>query len=221
MATLVYKDPAWLSFVLEGLAWARSRTPYRVLVVGNDPVEDVVATGRLDSIITNSDRPALTRIGRVYRAWCHAVEIAETPLVALINSDHYVSDYWLDELVAAKKAEPMSVPTSLQVESGRIPSAMPEYVRDFGLTPDTFDRDGFREHAASLREPGRIEPGRLYMPCLLERDTFMRLGGYPHCNPPGTTGDKFFFAQLAAAGYRHTTVHGSVTAHIQEGEMRA
>ena len=219
VATLVYKSPVWLSFCLEGLVYAKNRVPSRVLVVGNDATEEVKATGRLDLDFRNED-PSEYYINRVYRAWCAAVEAAETDLVVLVNSDHYPTDGWLDALVEAKEAEPMSVPTSLQVESGRIPSAMPEYARNFGTSPETFDVEGFKRYADTIRKPGVTEPGRLFMPCLFERDTFLRLGGYPHGNPTGTTGDKAFFARLAESGYRHVTAMGSVVAHIQEGEMR-
>jgi len=218
VALLIYRSPAWLSFALEGLAWARNKTPYRVMVVGNDANEEVMATGRVDIDHRNPD-PSEHYLARVYRAWNRAVAEAETEYVVLMNSDMYVSDYWLDELMEAARV-PNTLPCSLLVESGRIPSAMPEYVRPLGTTPDQFDREAWGLEAASLRRPGRTEPGRLFMPVLFERESFLRLGGYPLGNPPGTTGDKDLFRRYAEAGYRHVTCLGSVTYHCQEGEMR-
>lgn len=219
IAMLVYKDPSWLAFALEGLAWSRNETPYRTLVVGNDAEQSVMDTGRVDIDWRNPD-PSEYYLNRVYRAWNKAVEASETELVCLMNSDMYVSDYWLDELVEVYQNDYKMLPCSLLVESGRIPSAMPEYVKNFGLTPDDFDRDGWMGHAASIRKHGQTEPGRLYMSCLLERSAFIRLGGYPIGNPPGTTGDKDLFARFAGDGYRHLTALGSVVYHVQEGEMR-
>jgi hypothetical protein len=219
VAMLVYRDPSWLSFALEGLAWSRNETPYRTLVVGNDAYDDIVATGRLDIDHRNED-PSEHYIARVYKAWNRAVQEAQTELVCLINSDMYVSDYWLDELVRCLHESPDSLPCSLLIESGRIPSAMPEFVRNLGESTGTFDRELWRDVAEKHRTIGGKEAGRLFMPVLFRRADFIRLGGYPAGNPPGTTGDKDLFARFAANGYRHLTALGSVCYHVQEGEMR-
>src|SRR3990167_6722238 len=183
VALLIYRSPQWLSFVLEGLAWARNRTPFRTMVVGNDAEPQVMATGRVDVDHRNAD-PAEYYLNRVYRAWNAAVAAAETDWVVMVNSDMYVSDYWLDTLVAAKVANQHTLPCSLLVESGRIPSAMPEYVRDFGTTVDSFDREGWQRHASFLRMrgEGKREPGRLFMPVLVDRQEFADVGGYPPGN---------------------------------------
>lgn len=227
VALLIYKSPEWLAYVLEGLAWARNVTPYRTLVVGNDANEEVMATGRVDVDFRNAD-PNEYYLNRVYRAWNKAVESAETDWVILINSDMYVSDWWIDELVAAKEANPKSLPCSLLVESGRIPSAMPEYVHNFGTTVDDFDRDGWALHARSLHERGfrLTEPGRLYMPVLVDKREFLEVGGYPEGNRTEldgsvTSGDKILFQRYQDAGYTWVTCLGSVVFHTQEGEMRS
>ena len=213
---LTYQKPEWLGFVLEGLAYARNRTPYRTLVLGNSPTEEVRATGRLDVEWEAPTGSGLTRLGKIYTAWNEVVRQAETDLVCLMNDDMYVSDYWLDELVDTMYTEPC-VPTSLLVESGRIPSAIPEHVANHGLSPEPFDAEGFRNHAASIRRPGVVGEGRLYMPCLFQREQFLQLGGYPAGNPSGTTGDKDLFARFASAGYRHRECAGSVVYHVMCG----
>lgn len=225
VAMLIYKSPTWLNFALEGLIYARNKTPMRVMVVGNDANEAVMATGRVDVDFRNPD-PAEYYLNRVYRAWNAAVAAAETDLVCLINSDMYVSDGWLDELVEARLADRKTLPCGLLVESGRIPSAMPEYVRDFGTTVDGFDAEGWRRHAAELHAAGRgrAEPGRLFMPVLVDKREFAEVGGYPIGNvqtPQGVvSGDRWLFDRYAAAGYKWVTCLGSVTFHTQEGEMR-
>lgn len=219
VAALIYKSASWLSLFLEGLAWARNVTPYRTLVVGNDANEEVMATGRMDLDFRNPD-PTSHYLGRVYNAWNAAVEVSQTKYVVLLNSDMIVSDYWLDELMEIKRATPNALPCSLLVESGRIPSAMPEHVRNLGLTPDEFNGGAWRDYASAIRKRGATEPGRLYMPVLFEREAFLRCGGYPLGNPPGTTGDKFLFGKLQSAGLVHLTALGSVVYHVQEGEMR-
>ena len=229
---LIYKSPEWLGFTLEGLAWARNRTAYRTLVVGNDAEPQVMETGRVDVDFRNPD-PSEYYLNRVYRCWNAAVAAAETEWVVLVNSDMYVSDWWLDELVEAKVRDPKALPCSLLVESGRIPSAMPEHVRNFGVTVDGFDRDGWRAHAADLHERGRgkTEPGRLFMPVLVAKSEFAAIGEYPIGNvirPKDhstigevVSGDRDLFDRYASAGYNWVTCLGSVVFHTQEGEMRS
>src|SRR6185295_6972374 len=104
------------------------------------------------------------------------------------------------------------------VESGRTESAVPEYVKNFGTTPQTFDRLAWRKHAASIRERGVYSPGRLFAPVLHRKSIFVQTDGYPLGNPQGVPGDIVFFRQLAGRGLAHVTCHGSVCYHVQEGE---
>ncbi|MHC4607047.1 MAG: glycosyltransferase family 2 protein, partial [Planctomycetota bacterium] len=144
---------------------------------------------------------------------------ATTPLVVMLNSDMYASDGWLDELVLLKHTHAHTVPTSLLVESGRLQSAMPEYVMDLGKNPTTFGADAFIDHAEKIRQAGRTSAGRLYMPILVDRQEFFDVGGYPEGNPPGTTGDKDLIRRYKEAGYEHVTALGSVVYHCQLGEQ--
>ena len=131
VAMLTYRDLRWARWALEGLNAAKNDTSWRPWLVGCDPEPQVRNSGALH-VIHESKNPAEFYINRVYRAWNAAVQSARTQWVALINSDMYVSDWWLDELVACKSGRPKSLPTSLLVESGRIPSAMPEYAQNLG-----------------------------------------------------------------------------------------
>ena len=167
-------------------------------------------------------------INRVYRAWNEGVLNASTQLVVMLNSDMYGSYGWLDELLSTRENNDKSVPTSLLVESGRLPSGMPEHVKDFGKNPDEFDSKGFRKHAESIIPgyehgsgiaPVLTEPGRLYMPILVDRQEFFDIGSYPEGNPPGTTGDKDLIRRYKEAGYEHATALGSVVYHCQLGEQ--
>lgn len=218
LVVLVYRSLRWLDFCMEGVDSSRSETRYRWCVVANDATEEVRNDPRI-AVDYDNDDPGEFYIPRVYRAWNEGVLHAPTPWVVMLNSDMRASDGWLDELMAVKRADPMTVPTSLLVESGRLPSGMPEHVRDFGKNPDEFRAADFAAHAASVRKPGQTEPGRLYMPILVDRQEFFDVGGYPEGNPPGTTGDKDLIRRYAEAGFRHVTALGSVVYHVQTGEQ--
>jgi hypothetical protein len=195
------------------------------MVVGNDANRAVMETNRVDVDFRNVD-PGEYYLNRVYKAWNESVRAAETDLVVMINSDMYVSDYWLDSLVDARLQDPKSLPCSVLVESGRIPSAMPEYVRNFGTTVDGFDENSWREHARTLREKnfGKKEPGRLFMPVLVNRNEFLSIGPYPPGNvkTPGgiVSGDRILFNKYIDAGFKWITCLDSIVFHTQEGEMR-
>lgn len=223
LVVLTYRSLRWLDWCISGTDESKNLTRYRWLVVANDATDEVIAglsASDLDWIDHRNTDPGEFYINRVYRAWNRGVREAKTSAVIMLNSDMYGSDSWIDELVSSKCMTPFSVPTSLLVESGRIPSAMPEHVMDFGLSPDTFKAKAFRDHAAELRQLDSTETGRLYMPILVDRQEFFDIGGYPNGNPLGTTGDKDLIRRYNKAGFAHETVLGSVVYHAQEGEGR-
>ena len=193
---------------------------YRTLVLANDATEFVRHHKLVDYDFRNPD-PNEHYIARVYRAWNECVLLARTPLVCLMNNDMWPYHGWLDELVECKRAVPNVVPVSLLVENGRIPSAIPEHVKDFGTTPETFNAAGFMAYAESICKPGSVEPGRLFQPVIFNREEFLDLGGYHEGNlADGTSGDADLFNRYKAAGYGWATCLGSVVAHLQEGEQR-
>lgn len=218
LVVLIYRSLRWLDFVQEGVDSSKQETRYRWLVVANDATDEVRADPRIDIDFRN-DNPAEWYIPRVYRAWNEGVAQAPTGLVCMLNSDMYASDNWLDELMLVKRRNPMTVPTSLLVESGRLPSGMPEFVRNFGMNPNEFDADGFKKHADSTRKRDAIDAGRLYMPILVDRQEFADVGRYPEGNPPGTTGDKDLIRRYSEAGFKHVTALGSIVYHVQTGEQ--
>lgn len=222
VAALVYRDAGWIRWMKEGIIAAKNDyAAYRLMVISNDGTPEVEGSKHVTHVFRNPD-PAEHFIKRVYRAWNYAVASAKTELVCLINSDMYVSDYWLDELVLCREKMGKCMPTSLLVESGRLASAMPEYVKDFGTSPETFQTEAFLTHAEKIRQPGMIEPGRLFMPLLVAKSEFI---GYPEGNPfvNGKTisGDKALFDEMSRRGYPWVTCMGSIVYHTQEGEMRS
>lgn len=214
---LIYQSKRWLDFSLNSLAEAKNKTPFNTFVLANDPTDEIAADPRVTYVHRSPD-PNEYYINRVYRAWNKLVEMANTELVCLVNSDMAFSDGWLDALVECFPGG--HIPTSRLVESGQIPSAMHEWVHDFGRTPETFDYAGWKAHAAELSLERKVSPGRLFMPVLLSRTVFLVAKGYPPGNIGGQSGDAIFFRNLGYGGLKHITVHHSVVYHAQEGEMR-
>ena len=218
LVMLIHRSLRWLDWCMDGVDSSKQSTPYRWLIVGCDATDEVIADPRIGLDFRNDSKHEFY-INRIYRAWNAGVLEAPTQNVIMLNSDMLGADYWIDELIAAKESIWSTVPTSRLVESGRLPSGMPEYVMDFGTNPDEFRKNDFIAHAASIRESGTA-PGRLFMPILVDRQEFIDVGMYPEGNPPGTTGDKDLIRRYTEAGFQHVTVNGSVVYHVQLGEQR-
>ena len=223
VATLVYKNTKWVEFLKKSLDESKTMLKWKLMVLSNDGTPEVENDPLVTHKFRNED-PNEYYINRVYKAWNECVKQADTQYIVLINSDMAVSDYWLDELYLLKRFMPNSLPCSLLVESGRLRSAMPEYVKNFGLTPDTFDWEGWKNHSTSMRvsPPGNLnlELGRLFMPVLIDKEEFLSMGGYPNGNINGVSGDKILFDKYAKQGFQHVTAKDSIVYHVQEGEMR-
>lgn len=218
LVVLVYRSLRWLDFCMDGVDSSKTEARYRWMVVANDATEEVRDDPRITVDWRNED-PKEHYLARTYRAWNEGVLCATTNWVILINSDMFCSGHAIDELVAAKRNDFTALPCGLLVEQGRIASGMPEFVADYGTTPDNFRRDDFLLHADSIRKDS-TEPGRLYQPVLFDRQEYFDLGSYPEGNIGGISGDKILFDRYVKAGFKWLTCLGSVWYHAQEGEMR-
>lgn len=219
LITLIYRDTRWLDFVMNGVDSTQQSTAYRWLVVANDATDEVRRDPRITVDWQNAD-PQEHYISRVYRAWNEGVLNSPTQWCILLNSDMVATDSAIDQLMWAKRRNAKTLPCGLLVENGRINSGMPEYVRDFGTSPENFQREAFVKYAESITKTYETEPGRLFQPVLLDRQEFADMGCYPEGNLNGVSGDRILFDRYVAAGYNWVTCRGSVWAHLQEGERR-
>lgn len=219
LIVLVYRSLRWLGWCMAGVDSTEQKTRYRWCVVSNDGTPEVRNDPRV-TVDWRNDDPGEYYLNRVYRAWGEGVLNSPTQWCILMNNDMACSDYAIDQLVWAKRTQSRCLPCGLLVENGRIPSGMPEYVKDLGTTPETFRADEFSKHADIIRRTYEVEPGRLYQPVLFDRQEYFDLGGYPNGNVGGISGDKILFDRYVAAGFNWITCLGSVWAHCQEGEMR-
>lgn len=218
LVVLVYRSLAWLQWCMDGVDESVNDARYRWHVVSNDGTEEVRNDPRI-SLDWRNENPKAFYIENVYRAWNEGVVTAPTQKVIMLNSDMFPFHHWIDELLEAKARNRRAVPTSQLIESGRLPSGIPEHVENHGMTPDEFDRRGFYNHAARIAERHVHGRGRLFMPILVDRQEFIDVGKYPEGNPPGTTGDKDLIRRYGEAGFKHVTALGSVVYHVQLGEQ--
>ena len=211
---MVYRSPAFLYFL-------GSQLPPGSRIVGNDASKDVLRDvdewPELDFWVYNDPNPSDHYLSRVYRCWNYCVESSTAEYVCLVNSDMVFSPGWLEAL--ERRLDGRTLPCSRLVEPGFIKPGQHAIEIDLGRDPRVFPWDAWRRLASDLSEPVS-EPGGLFMPCVIHRETLLRVGGYPEGNVDARSGDAILFDKMAEAGFHHVTCFDSLVYHMQEGEMR-
>ena len=207
---MVYRSTTYMRFLARQLAELSKVSR----IVANDPQSDLPSDG-LD--VYHDPNPADHYLSRVYRCWNYCVESSSAEYVCLVNSDMAFSPGWLEAL--ERRLDGKTLPCSRLVEPGFIRPGRHAIEIDLGRDPRTFPFDSWKLMASDLAD-NRTEPGGLFMPCVLHRQAFLEVGGYPEGNVNGVSGDVILFNKMAAAGFKHVTCFDSLVYHMQEGEMR-
>ncbi len=227
VALLIYKSPAYLDFVMKSLLEHPSEEHnVDYLIVCNDATEEVI--DRADYwankvgtsyIVHENINPDDWWIQNVYNAWNRCLKECKTEAICFVNSDMAFSNGWLDAL--AHFDIDRFIPTSLLVESGRMPSLAGLISKNFGQTLATFDKVEFEKFAEQNKGEtlgGFIKNQGAYMPSLFRAETLRRAGGWQK-NRGNIPGDKITFALLHRYfGLTHIMVENSIAYHFQRGE---
>jgi hypothetical protein len=138
---------------------------------------------------------------------------------------------WLKNLLI--NHDGVNIPCSRLVESGKLLSGLHAISKNFGRNPQETinNKKEWLLYADSIKINECKKYG-LYMPCIFEKDTFIKSGMYPEGNiyndGIGTrngdviqSGDDYYFRNIMEEKYgmNHITVFDSIVYHIQEGEM--
>lgn len=234
---LIYKSTEWLRFVYEQVMRYTDLRNMEFYFVANDATEDVLDYLRnqyIPHVVWNNSEQQRQEfyINNVYRAWNCGAHVARGDYLLFINSDMALSPGWFEGLF--EKVDGQSCVASRLVESGKLHSGLHGVSRDFGRTVSSYDEEGFLAFAQSISEHSVAESG-LFMPLLLRRDDFWRVGGYPEGNivpgsslfapriaapgEPCVSGDQVLMQKLSSIGVHHRTAFDSVVYHFQCGEM--
>jgi len=229
VATLIYKSPAYLDFVMKSLLEHPSKEhDVSYLIVCNDATDEVIIkASEYASELTKNYEPNIKVVSHenndpeewwiqnVYNAWNRCLIECETEAICFVNSDMAFTDGWLDNL--AKHDLDRYIPTSRLVESERMPSLPGLVSKNFGQTLATFQREEFESFAQEISTEDCITGVGAYMPSLFKKETLYRAGGWRK-NWQGIPGDRITFDILARMGLQHVMVNDSIAYHFQRGE---
>jgi len=123
---------------------------------------------------------------------------AKSDWLVFSNSDVFFAPNWAENLYFA--CDQHKIIGGVIVECGAIPVNERNYERNFGRTPQTFNRAAFEQFVTDSDIWRDNEPW--YFPCLIHRPTFLALGGFD--TDKGAFPDPLdmlFWDKWKAAGY--------------------
>ncbi|MDH4467879.1 MAG: glycosyltransferase [Bacteriovoracaceae bacterium] len=236
---LVFKDTQWLDFAYQQVLKYTDLTDKEFYFIANDATEEVKNHLRSHYIphyvFENTEKHRQEHyINNVYRAYNYGVKKAKGDFVILINSDMAFTPNWVENLYQSYDGS--SCVASRLVEAGKIPTGKYGIEKNFGHDFSNYREEEFLSYASILSSKDD-QLGGLYMPLLVRKDVFEKVGCYPEGNivegsdiffpiisKPGEkliSGDTAFVAKLESIGVKHKTCFSSVVYHFQEGEKRS
>lgn len=234
---LIYKSVEWLKFIYEQVFKYTNMSDKEFFFVANDANEDVLNYLH-DHYIPHyilentSEQKAQWYVNNVYRAYNFGASKAQGDFLVFINSDMAFTPNWLENLWKAYDGG--NCVTSRLVESGKLRSGQYGLEKNLGTDYSSYQEEEFQRFARELAEPKLLDGG-LFMPLLIRKEHFERIGGYPEgqivqgsdiFNPviaqrgeACISGDTVLMMKLKTSGIKHQTAFDSIAYHFQWGEL--
>lgn len=150
--------------------------------------------------------------GDPYRFWNDISDRAKYECLAFTCSDMLMAPGWDVAMMAHLDGE--SIVTGYLVEPGVIPVASKNITIDFGRTPGRFRRSEFEAYCSSLSVPEVRDGFGWYMPLMVTKGLFSRMGKYPSEQPFPHPNDLLFWEKATRAGVAFRQVR-SFAYHFQ------
>jgi hypothetical protein len=133
-----------------------------------------------------------------YLFWNEFAERAKFEKLAFFNNDMLPAPGW-DEMMR-KYVDDNSLVMGYLVEPGVIPPARQNIHRDFGRSPRNFKREEFERFCADVRVPEMTHEMGWYMPVMMTKSFFLRMGRYPTDRPFPHPNDVAFWDRCVSRG---------------------
>ena len=166
-------------------------------------------------------------LGRVYEAYNFGVLRSSTDLILLLNSDMVMSSGWLPKMLELVTHNTVLSPTLVERKHPKFGVYPGAIQADFGSSFRSFKWRRWEKFSTPLLQTQVVDKKNLpYMPSLVRKVWFEKLGGFPQGNIQGPSGynsvasygDEYFFEKLRQGGISHKSVDGVFCYHFKEGE---
>ncbi len=129
------------------------------------------------------------------------ISLAETPVVTILHSDMIVTPNYVGNML--KNLTPLSVVSATRIEPPLHPPGPEKYVRDFGMEPETFDKDAFQKfvYETEYVMEGKTTNG-IFAPWMLYKEDFKSMGGHDKLFAPMELEDSDIFNRFHLCDYK-------------------
>ena len=129
------------------------------------------------------------------------ISLAETPVVTILHSDMIVTQNYVSNML--KNLTPLSVVSATRIEPPLHPPGPEKYVNDFGMEPETFDKDAFHKfvYETEYVMEDKITNG-IFAPWMLYKENFVSMGGHDRLFAPMELEDSDIFNRFHLCDYK-------------------
>jgi len=151
-----------------------------------------------------------------YGSWNKGAKLASSDYLVFATDDQYFAPDWDTQLIRVHKSKRLVA--GRLVEPGIIPVYEANIKLDFGVLPSEFKESEFIAWCKAQKNSGFVQGG-FFIPMLISRTDFIKLGDYPTVGTFGTSGaisnDYDYLTRARAMGYEFGTASGSFSYHFQ------
>jgi hypothetical protein len=147
-----------------------------------------------------------------YAFWNRYSDHARYEALVFYNNDMLPAPAW--DTLMLKHLDDNSLIMGYLLEPGVIQPARQNIHKDFGRSPKTFRREDFERFCSQVDIPERVDEMGWYMPVMLTRTFFNRMGKYPTQKPFPHPNDAAFWDTCTRKGARLVRVR-SFSYHFQ------
>lgn len=211
-----YSAAAELRLCIQSLR-RNSRLEHNVMVLA-DPYQDGKPHRDVITVLEETGCPYKLNERRLgpYGSWNLASGIVKDDVLCFITDDQYFAPSWDEPLL--RHLDEYPVLTSVLVEPGIIRPYQTNLMHDFGHSAAQFDEQGFLQFVARNLED-RVARDGFYIPTVIHRRLFERLGGWPDKRPFPHPNDFLFRKALHSLGLEYHRVLTSFSYHFQRSSV--
>ena len=202
-----YRNPSYLDLCINSLVSGQNNKDNEIIVVLDGYAEESIPI--LEKYEGINIVPLPENKGQTY---CHniGVQLASNEWVLILNDDNVAAKGWDTALVNTAQKNVVYSPNQIEPR----PSIFRDFIiKDFGITPDSFDMESFNQYVTTVSNPTINDRGQTW-PLFIEKKWYMILNGIDSGFPSPAVADWDFFLRLELAGLKCVRYFGTHFYHF-------